>query len=122
MKYALLLAACLFTFGLKAQTAKELIGKWKLVKFTDKSGNPKAIKDEYKTEEVYQIFKEGNKFEGIVGDKTRSGKWTLSADNKELDIKISIINVKFKILYADSEKRTISSDMLGTLEYEKVKE
>jgi hypothetical protein len=121
MKYAFLLVFSLIAFNsLQAQTAKELIGKWKLVKFTNTKGETKSIKEEYKTDEVYQVFKEDNKFEGIVGDKTRAGKWSLSKDNKELNVKISILSIKFKVIYADAAKRTISSDMIGTLEYVKV--
>lgn len=120
MKYAFLLACCFITFSLQAQTAKELIGKWKLVKFTNTKGETKSIKEEYKTEEVYQVFKEDNKFEGIVGDKNKNGKWSLSKDNKELTVKVSIVSIKFKVVYADAEKRTISSDMIGTLDYVKV--
>lgn len=100
-------------FTTKAQTAKELIGKWKLVKET-KNGVVKEPQD------TYQVFEEGGTFQGIVGSKSRKGKWTLSADNTNLTIKISIISLKFKVEHFDAKKRIISNEQTGTLEYEKV--
>ena len=115
MKLSFILALVLVVSSATAQTSKELIGKWKLVKET-KDGVVKEPKD------TYQVFKEGGKFQGINGDKTRNGKWELSADNKELTVKISVVSVKFRVEYFDEKKRIISSDMTGTLEYEKVAE
>jgi hypothetical protein len=65
---------------------------------------------------------EGGKFQGIKVDNSRNGKWKLSADNKELTVRISIISVMFTVDYFDAKKRIISSDKTGTLEYEKVQE
>ncbi|MBC9914996.1 hypothetical protein [Chitinophaga varians] len=97
----------------KAQTSKELIGKWKLVKET-KDGVVTEPKD------TYQVFVEGGVFQGINGSKSRKGSWTLSPENDYLTIKISIISLKFKVEYFDARKRIISNDKTGTLEYEKV--
>lgn len=99
--------------ALKAQTAKELIGKWKLVKET-KGGVVTQ------PENTYQVFEENGVFQGINGDKSRKGKWKLSADNKYLTIKISIVSLEFEVEYFDAKKRVISNDKTGTLEYEKV--
>ena len=87
-----------------------------------KNGEEKDIKKEFKTDEVYQVFKEDNKFVGINGEKSRSGKWSLSDNNKELKVKVSIVSIKFKIDYFDAKRRVITSDELGTLEYNKVEE
>lgn len=112
----LLLSIFFFTgFVTYAQTSKELIGKWKLVKQT-KDGEVKT------PDETYQIFKEGGEFTGMTEGKSRNGKWKLSDDNKELKISISIISVKFSVDYFDAKKRVISSSQTGTLEYEKVEE
>jgi hypothetical protein len=116
MKLKLTIGLCLPALALQAQTSKELIGKWKLVNET-KNGKEQEIK-----EDTYQVFKEGGEFQGIVGKKTRKGKWVLSADNKELTVKISIVSVPFKVEYFDAQRRVISSDPTGTLEYEKVPE
>lgn len=40
-----------------AQTSKELVGKWQLVKWTH-NNKEKDIKDYFKTDQVYQIFME----------------------------------------------------------------
>lgn len=104
---------CLVSLATKAQTSKELIGKWKLVKET-KDGIVREPKD------TYQVFLEGGVFEGINGDKSRKGKWKLSEDNTRLTIKISIISLTFKVEFFDEKKRIISNDKTGTLEYEKV--
>ncbi len=98
-----------------SQTSKELIGKWKLIKQTNK-GEVTTPKD------TYQVFMEGGEFEGIHNGDSKKGKWKLSEDNKTLTIKISIISIKFKVEYFDAKKRVISSTQTGTLEYEKVSE
>jgi hypothetical protein len=113
MKLLITLFLCVIGFVGQAQTSKELIGKWKLVKET-KDGVVKTPTD------VYQVFMEGGEFKGINGDNSRKGKWKLSDDNKKLTIKISIISIAFTVDYFDGKKRTISSDKTGTLEYEKV--
>lgn len=113
MKLVFTLLLCLVGFAGTAQTSKELIGKWKLVKET-KGGIVKT------PEEVYQVFLDNGVFKGINGDNSRMGKWKLSDDNKELTIKISIISIKFSVDYFDAKKRIISSDKTGTLEYMKV--
>jgi heat shock protein HslJ len=115
MKIYLFLLACLIGFATHAQTSKELIGKWKLIKQTQ-NGEVKTPRD------TYQVFMEGGKFQGINGDNSRTGKWTLSDDNKELTIRISIVSIKFTVDFFDEKKRIISSDKTGTLEYEKVAE
>ena len=119
MKRLIFIFLCIAAVSAHGQTAKELIGKWKLVKLT-KNGEVQDIVSTYKTDQVYQIFMDDNVFQGVVGDNTRKGKWKLSDDNKELIIKISIVKVKFSIDYFDANKRIISSDQTGTLEYEKV--
>ncbi|HTF20579.1 MAG TPA: lipocalin family protein [Chryseolinea sp.] len=116
MKAILILGLCFCAIVVQAQTSKELIGKWKLVKET-KNGKDKEIK-----EDTYQVFKEGGEFQGVVGKKSRKGKWSLSGDNKELTVKISIVTVPFKVEYFDAQRRVISSESTGTLEYEKVPE
>lgn len=113
MKHLLIFALLLWAHSVSAQTGRELIGTWKLVKET-KDGKVTE------PENTYQVFLEGEKFQGINGDKQKNGKWGLSADNKELTVKISVVKVKFRIEYFDSKRRVISSDMTGTLEYEKV--
>jgi heat shock protein HslJ len=109
------LSFCMISLVSTAQTSKELIGKWKLVKQTQ-DGVVKTPKD------TYQVFMEGGVFKGIAGDNSRKGKWKLSDDNKELKIKISIISFTFSVDYFDAKKRVITNDKTGTLEYEKVEE
>lgn len=113
MKLFITLLLCGFGLISNAQTSKELIGKWKLVKET-KDGMVTTPTD------VYQVFMEDGIFQGINGSNSRKGKWKLSDDNKELTIKISIISIKFSVDYFDAKKRTISSDKTGKLEYVKV--
>ncbi|MET6996644.1 lipocalin-like domain-containing protein [Chitinophaga defluvii] len=110
-----LLSFCMISLVSNAQTSKELIGKWKLVKET-KGGVVKTPED------TYQIFMEDGVFKGVNGDNSRKGKWKLSDDNKELTIKISIISLTFDVEYFDAKKRIISNDKTGTLEYEKVED
>lgn len=110
-----------FIYGLTSysQTSTELIGKWKLVKWTQR-GKDKDITEYYKTDQVYQVFQENNRFQSIVGDKTHDGKWKLSKNNDELTIISGLFTIPFKIDYFDSKKRIITTDQLGTLEYQKV--
>lgn len=100
----------------KAQTATELLGKWKLVKWTTKNGKDKPVNDS-----TFQVFKEKNQFISILDGKEHKGKWKLNKDNTVLTIRSGlVIKVDFKIDYFDSKKRSITADELGTLEYVKV--
>jgi len=55
MKKVVTLFALLFVItAVNAQTAEQLVGKWKLVKWT-KGGKEKDIQDKFKTTEVYQV-------------------------------------------------------------------
>lgn len=121
MKNLFLLLIGLIALSVNAQTSKELIGKWQLVKLT-KNGSEKDLKDVYKTDQVYQVFTKEGKFQGIVGDKSAKGKWKLSKENDVLTVTVDLIPVKFQIDYFDNEKRIITNDQLGTLEYKKVTE
>lgn len=108
----------------KAQTSKELIGKWQLteVKHNGKSQEMQSI---FGTDQVFQIFKQDNSFEGIVGSKTMKGKWQLTKDNDTQVLEVSDGNnaTKFKIEQFDAEKRAISLNNNGsilTLYYKKI--
>lgn len=121
MKHLLLLIFSFFLFSVNvnAQTSAELIGKWKLVKWT-KKGKEKDILKEFKTDQVYQIFKDDNKFISVNGEKENKGKWKLSKGNDILTIRSGIFVVDFHVDYFDAKKRIITADEVGTLEYEKV--
>lgn len=123
MKTIVLLFMTLFlTAGtVTAQTSKELVGKWQLVKWTH-NNKEKDIKDYFKTDQVYQIFIEDGKFDSKIGDELHHGKWSLSKDNKELVIKNALIPVKFQIDYFTAEKRIMTYPQLGSFEYKKITE
>ncbi|KAF2328216.1 hypothetical protein [Flavobacterium daemonense] len=116
-----LFLAFVFLIGLSAtaQTSKELIGKWQLVKWT-KKGKEKSIQDYFKTDQVFQVFKENGDFDSLVGDESHKAKWKLSKDNSELTIISVLLPIKFTIDYFDSQKRVITSSQVGTFEYKKV--
>ncbi len=118
-----LLLAFVFLIGLSAsaQTSKELIGKWQLVKWT-KNGKEKNIQDRFKTDQVFQVFKENGDFESVIGDESHKAKWKLSNDNSRLTIISVILPVEFTINSFDSEKRVITNAQVGTFEYKKVSE
>ncbi|BFM43366.1 hypothetical protein CFS9_20070 [Flavobacterium sp. CFS9] len=118
-KIVFLALIALASFTIQAQTSKELIGKWQLVKLT-KNGKEKDIKEKFKTDQVFQVFNEDGKFTGINGDKSTNGKWKLSKNNDVLTVTVDLIPVKFQIEYFDSQKRVITQEQLGTLEYKKV--
>lgn len=120
MKRIVLLFMMLLAVGtVNAQTSKELVGKWQLVKWTH-NDKEKDIKDYYKTDQVYQIFMPDGKFESHIGDEVHNGKWNLSKDNKELVIKNALIPVKFQIDYFTADKRIITYPQLGSFEYKKI--
>lgn len=106
-------------FFVTAQTSKELVGKWQLVKLI-KNGSEREIKDVFKSDQVFQNFEEGGKFQGIVGDKSAKGKWKLSKNNDQLTITVNLIPAKFTVDYFEAEKRIITNDQIGTLEYKKI--
>ena len=117
-KIILLLAAAFAAVTVNAQTVKELIGRWKLASWTMK-GKEMDIKSTFKTNDVFQIFKEGNEFVSVIGDKTSSGTWELSADNKQLTIKAGGRTIVFTIDSFSGDKRVITADKLGTSLYVK---
>jgi hypothetical protein len=119
-KIVFLLLISLAAFTVNAQTSKELIGKWQLVKLT-KKGKEKSLQEVYKTDQVFQVFSDDGKFQGIVGEKTAKGRWKLSKDNDELTVTVDLIPVKFEVDYFDKDKRIITHPQIGTLEYKKVK-
>ena len=120
MKKVLTLFALLFVMvSVNAQTATELTGQWKLVKWIDKKGNEKDIREYFKTTEVYQVFDADGKFQSLVGEKITKGKWKLSKDNKKLTVTVLLINEVFDVDFFDAKKRVISTPQLGTFEYEK---
>ena len=120
MKKVFLSLACLIGLLANAQTSKELLGKWQLVKWT-KHGKEKSIQKTFKTDQVFQLFLENGEFQSLVGNEIHKSKWKLSKDNANLTITSTlIIPIKFHIDYFDSEKRIITSDEVGTFEYKKV--
>lgn len=120
MKKVFLLLTCLIGFLVNAQTSKELLGKWQLVKWTQ-HGKEKNIESSFKTDQVFQLFLENGEFQSLVGDEIHKSKWKLSKDNSELTITSTlIIPIKFHIDYFDSEKRVLTLDHVGTFEYKKV--
>lgn len=121
MKKIFLIVIFLIGLSVNAQTSKELVGKWQLVKWT-KKGKEKSIQEYYKTDQVYQVFKENGDFESLVGDETHKAKWKLSKDNSELTIILVIMPVKFSVDYFDANKRIITTPQMGTFEYKKVTE
>jgi hypothetical protein len=120
MKKLLLIIVFAIGFSGYTQTAKELLGKWQLIKWT-KMGKEKNIQSYFKTDQVYQVFLEGGQFQSINGTEIHKGKWKLSKDNSELTITSSnLISMKFKIDTFTTQKRILNSASLGTFEYIKI--
>lgn len=121
MKKLFFVIAFLIGLSASAQTSKELIGKWQLVKWT-KNGKEKDIQKRFKTDQVFQVFKENGDFESLVGEESHKAKWKLSKDNSQLTIISVILPIEFRIDSFDSEKRVITNAQVGTFEYKKVSE
>lgn len=120
MKKFLLLSMLFAATFLQAQTSKELLGKWQLVKWTQ-NGREKDIAATFKSDQVFQVFLENGEFQSLVGDEVHKSKWKLSKDNSELTIiSTLIVPIKFHMDYFDAQKRVITSEQMGTLEYKKV--
>lgn len=118
MKKLILIVTLFAATAVNAQTAKELIGKWKLINWTV-GGEARDIKKTMKTDEVYQVFKEDGKFESLVGGKVSNGTWKLSGDNKTLTVEAAGGVNKFSVDSFDEKTRTITSAAIGTLTYQK---
>lgn len=120
MKTTLLtLFLCVACLTAKAQTAKELIGKWQLVRYLH-NGQEKDIKDFFKTDQVYQVFYENGKFESLIGDEVHKGKWKMSKDNQYLTLTSTLIPVKLHIDLFKDGKRITSYESLWTFEHKKI--
>lgn len=77
----------------KAQTSQQLFGKWQLVKWV-KNGKEKDINSYFKTDQVYQVFKDDRTYESINGRDIHTGKWHFSNDNTELTLTTSLIPIQ----------------------------
>jgi len=119
MKKLVLFLILIVGFSVNAQTSKELIGKWQLVKWVQ-NGTEKDIASYFKTDQVFQVFLENGEFNSLNGAEIHKGKWKLSKDNSELTITSTIIPVKFRVDYFDASKRVMTYEQLGTFEYKKV--
>lgn len=108
-------------FFSKAQTWQELFGKRQLVKWV-KNGKEKDINSYFKTNQVYQVFKDDRTYESIIAGDVHTGKWHFSNDNTELTLTSSLIPIKFRIDYFDKDKRIMTYKDLGTFTYVKIKE
>lgn len=105
-----ILIVCLSLTGIfKAQTSKELIGKWQLVE-TVINSQPQDIKSTFGSDTVFQDFKQDSSFEATIGKKSNKGKWELTKENNVqiLNITVGKDIIKFKVDYFDENKRTIS--------------
>ena len=118
MKKLLFLVALAIGLSIHAQTSKELLGKWQLIKWTQ-HGKEKDIAATFKSDQVFQVFLENGVFHSINGDENHKGKWKISKDNSELTITTTIVPVKFHIDSFDNTKRVITSEAFGTFEYKK---
>ena len=114
MKTLVTLLLVLCSFAGYSQASKDLIGKWQLVKLT-KNGTEKSIKEQFKSDLVYQVFEEDGKFKGIIAEDSMNGKWKLSKDDKILTVTVKMIPVKFNLEYIDANKRIIYHKQLGFL-------
>ncbi|RKR08812.1 hypothetical protein C8C83_0403 [Flavobacterium sp. 90] len=118
MKKVILIFICLIGLSVSAQTEKELVGKWMLVKWT-KNGRTQDIKAYYKTTQVLQIFEENGDFESRIGSDSQYSKWKLTQDNSQLVIVDPSVSITSSIDYFDAKKRIITSET-GTFEYKKI--
>lgn len=109
MKKYILIVCLALTGMFKAQTSKELIGKWQLVEFLY-DNKPQDLKAIYGTDQVFQNFKEDSSFEGTAGKESAKGKWELTNENGEQVLKVTVKEntTAFKVDYFDANKRTIS--------------
>lgn len=101
---------CLSLAGIfKAQTAKELVGKWQLVE-TVINNQPQDMKSIFGSDQIFQTFSQDFGFEATIGKSTNKGKWELTKDNNEqiLNITVGKNTTRFKVDYFDQNKRTIS--------------
>ncbi|MEJ5048216.1 hypothetical protein WH221_00070 [Chryseobacterium culicis] len=101
---------CLSLAGIfKAQTAKELVGKWQLVE-TVVNNQPQDIKSLFGSDKVFQNFNPDFSFEATIGNDVNKGKWELTKDNdgQILNLTIGKNTTHFKVDYFDENKRTIS--------------
>ncbi|MDQ8013205.1 MAG: hypothetical protein REI96_12200 [Flavobacterium nitrogenifigens] len=113
-KIALLLFSIIVFSHARAQTPQELIGRWKLVRWT-KHKKEKTVDDS-----TFQVFSPNGQFLSIAQGKTHKGKWKLWKNSSILTItSAGVLVLDFKIDYFDSRKRIMTADGIGTLEYVK---
>ncbi len=116
MKNRILLIVAFFTIGIGSVCAQDisvdLLGKWKLQSMSI-DGKTGTAKDGMGTSEVYQVYELKSKFTGIVGSDSNKGKWKLSKDKTEINIKAGGSKTVFKVVSFEKNKMTLSLDNGG---------
>ncbi|NMH27902.1 lipocalin-like domain-containing protein [Flavobacterium silvaticum] len=101
-----------------AQSAKEIVGQWRLVSGTDASGKALDVKAMHKSENVFNKFKEDGTYMHVAGAKVETGTWSLSPDNKKLTVSINGKTTEWTFVSFGDDKATITGNP-GTMNYVK---
>lgn len=99
-----------------AQVPEHLTGKWKLIRWVH-NGQEMDVKATYKTDQVYEVLREGNVFVSIIGDQVMEGEWRYTPADSMLYLNTGIVKAEYKLESADATTRVVSSPMIGRLEY-----
>lgn len=119
MKKIIALVILFLGLSVNAQGPAELLGKWKLVKW-EKDGKSQNISAHYKTDQVFQIFKQDGVFQDVVGKQIVDGTWKFSHDRRKLITDAGLLPTNYKIDFFDSKRRILTQEGMGTFTFEKV--
>ncbi|MBD3581657.1 hypothetical protein [Flavobacterium selenitireducens] len=119
MKKLIALMLLFAGFSVSAQGPAELMGKWKLVKW-EKDGKVQNISAHYKTDAVFQVFKDNGVFQQVTGKQISDGTWKFSHDRRALITDAGLLPTTYKIVFFDAKRRIVTQDGMGTFTYEKV--
>ena len=120
MKKVMLFAvmAMFFSISASAQSSKEIVGQWRLVSGTDASGKALDVKGMHKSENVFNVFKEGGTYMHVAGSKVETGTWTYTDATKELSVKVNDKTNVMKFTSFAGDKATVTGSG-GTMNFVK---
>lgn len=88
-KFILLVVFAFMGTIASAQTSKDIVGKWRLVSGKDTAGKEIDVKAMHKSDNVFNVFKDGGTYMHVSGSKVDTGTWTLDAAKKEITVSVN---------------------------------
>lgn len=115
-KMIFLLAFALFGVMASAQTQKDIVGQWRLVSGVDASGKALDVAKMHKSENVFNVFKDGGTYMHVAGAKVETGTWAYAPDAKKLSVTLNGKTTDWTFVSFGDDKATVKGSP-GTMNF-----